>query len=187
MNPWISIWTKTRETIDHIKNSYWVEGQGLLPFYFFGINGAAESEILELIDFDPGFQSNLISVVLILVFGIGSGYIFRFVWLNFIFFFGKIWKGQATKRNIDSVLSLSLIPEGFKFIYISGVIIVNNGNPIGLQINYALTLICFFLSIRILLVGLSRVQRFSYGTALLNIFLPQLILILLIVSIRGLY
>ena len=146
----------------------------------------AESGLSLFFDFDSGIQQKLAGVTFILILGTVMGLFSKLVWINIIFFFGKIWKGEATKRNIDTVLSLSLIPEVFKFIYLTGKVIVSNGSLNDLQISGALTIICLILSLRILLIGLSRVQKFSYGFALLNIFVPQLVLTILYFSIRGL-
>src|SRR5688572_6704586 len=171
MNPWLTIWTKPQETIDQIKDSEWVNGRGLIPYFLFGINSAVESRFTQALYFDSGFAgfAEIIAFIM-LVFSLGVlGAVFiRLVWVNLILFFGKIWKGQASKRNIDTVLSLCLIPEFFRSLYLIVASILKGGLS-DLEISGAFTIVCWLIGFRILLIGLSRVQKFSYGFALLNI------------------
>ena len=185
MRPWTSIWVKTKETIDEFKDSDWVQGQGLLLYFVLGLNGVGESEIPLLIASDPSLQETFLILFVLLLAGLFAGILFRAVWVNLIFYFGKIWKGQATKRNIDTVVALCLIPEIFRLINLTVSFIIH-GNFKNVQISYALTIICLLLSFRILLIGLSRVQKFGYGISVLNVIVPQLVLGTLYYSIRGL-
>jgi len=185
MNPWLNIWTRVTGTIDHLKNSNWVDGPGLIPFAILGINGAADSRLLLIFDYDSGFEEKGIALVVLLAGGAASGLLIRLVWVNLIFRFGKIWKGNGTKRNIATVLSLSLIPQTFGFLNLIESIIVNQGDLRQVRINNVITVICFILSFRILVIGLSRVQRFSYGLGILNLIVPQFIFALLYLVIKG--
>lgn len=121
--------------------------------------------------------------MLVLSFGV-SWLIIPSDMVNLIFYFGKIWKGQATKRNIDTVIALSLIPEILKFVNLTLRFAFQEDFGI-IHINYTLTIICAIISIRILIIGLARVQKFGYGISVLNLFLPQLIIAILYYSIRS--
>lgn len=181
MSPWTSIWIKTEKTIDQFKDSNWVQRGGLLVYFILGINTASETKIPLLID----GASKGIYLLVIIITGLIFGLAFRMIWVNVIFYFGKIWKGQATKKNINTVLALSSIPEIFRLISLF-ISIFTQKDLINVQINYSLTIICLFLSLRILLIGLSRVQKFSYGISLLTIVAAPLTLWVLIHLIREL-
>jgi hypothetical protein len=179
MNPLISIWTQSGQTIDALKNSRWASRQGFIFYIISAINSAAQSRL-------PSFiESKLGTVALIISLALVGGYLYQLICVNVIFYFGKTWNGQATKRNIDTVIALCLIPEAFKFIYLS-VRFVLQQDIRDVQINNLLIIICFFLSVRILLIGLTRVQKFGYGISVVNILLPQLAALILFYSILGL-
>jgi hypothetical protein len=185
MEPWTSIWIKTRETVDYFKDSNWVEGQGLLIYFIFGINMAGESKIPAIIGYDSSIGGKLILLFIILFLGLLAGVFFRAVWVNLTFYFGKIWRGQATKRNVDTVMALCLIPEVFRLINLILSFIVEN-NLENVKINNVLTIICGLLTFKIFVIGLSRVQKFGYGFSILNVLLPQLALLTAYYSIQAL-
>lgn len=108
MNPWVTIWTNTTETIDKFKDSDWVNRAGFLPYFVFGINAASEAEIPRLLGYGAKSEGLVLVVSIMLIVGILAGIILKVLWVNVIFFFGKIWKGQASRRNIDTVVSLCL-------------------------------------------------------------------------------
>lgn len=184
MNPWVTIWTNTTETIDKFKDSDWVNRAGFLPYFIFGINAASEAEIPRLLGYGVKSEGLVPVVSIMLIVGILAGIILKVLWVNVIFFFGKIWKGQASRRNIDTVVSLCLFPEIFKLINLILNILIQDSMEEA-RINNALLIICYIIGFRILIIGLARVQRFSYGIAILNIFTPQLTLGILYYSIRG--
>ncbi|HPH45400.1 MAG TPA: hypothetical protein PKU83_00230 [Chryseolinea sp.] len=166
MNPWLTIWTKTSKTIDYLKDSSWGDSFGIIPFTLFGINSIGVKLMLSF------SGSPVFGMVITIVLGFAIGIIGGFVWTNILFLFGKIWKGQSTRPNIKTVLALALIPEIFRFINLIGSSIVNHEDPTKVTINDGLELICIILGFRIIIIGLSRVQHFSFGFAVLNVFTP---------------
>jgi hypothetical protein len=185
MGPLTTIWIKTEETIDQFKDSNWVRRQGLLFYLIFGINATGETDILLLLGNDSSALGTLLILFTLLFSGLIFGMLFRVIWVNLIFYFGKIWKGQATKRNIDTVIALCLIPEIFRLLSLTTSFIAED-NLEDVKINSVVTIICAFLSLRILIIGLSRVQEFSYGISILSIVVPQIGLWLVYYSIREL-
>jgi hypothetical protein len=170
INPWLSIWVKTEETIDRLKDSNWANRQGLLIYSVVGINSVVDREMPQLLE---SSWSKVTFAIVVIVAGIIFGMLVRIFWINLIFYFGKIWKGQATKRNIDTVLALSFIPEIIRFLNLTLRFFIDD-NLTHIQIHEGLTIICVLVSLSILLIGLSRVQRFTFGICLLNILLPSL-------------
>ena len=185
MNPWITIWTKPSETIDKLKDSNWVNGQGFLPYFIFGINAASESDIPRLFGYESKLEGLIITFITIIILGLLGGIIIKAVWVSIIFYFGKIWKGQASRKNIDTVLALSLIPEIFKLVNLIISYLIHD-NIEDAKVDYAVTIICYLISFRILIIGLTKIQKFTYGISILNLFVPQLIFGVLYYLIRGL-
>ncbi len=179
MNPWLTIWTNTTKTIDSLKDTHWADSFGFVHFILFGINSIGVKLIL---------ISNIsltYGIIFTIIAGSVLGILGSIVWVNIIFLFGKIWKGQATRENIRMVLSLSFMPELFRFINLIGSAIIHRENFNKISINNGLSLICFVLTFRIIIIGLSRVQQFRYGLAVLNIFVPQVLFTVLYLIIKG--
>src|SRR6187402_2583680 len=180
MNPWITIWTKPAKTIDSLTDTHWAGSFGFIPFILFGINSIGVRLILiPNLDLTYG-------IIFTIIAGFVLGILASIIWVNIIFLIGKIWKGQATRENIRLVLSLCLMPEIFRFINFIGSMIANRNNLNNVAINEVLTLVCVILGFRIIVIGLSRIQKYSFGLAILNIFIPQLIISVLYFSIKGL-
>lgn len=91
---------------------------------------------------------------------------------------GKIWNGAATTRQLANVSSLSGIPHILILLY-QLIILALGKDPSIYAINPLFEYALWVFTFRIFLIGLSMVQKFSYGIALLNFvisFLPIVIL-----------
>jgi hypothetical protein len=71
------------------------------------------------------------------------------------------------------------------FIHLAGRFFIYSGEGTPVATDPLLEFICFLISIRILLIGLAKVQKFSYGLALLNVFLPALVASILAYLLRS--
>lgn len=182
MNPYISIWFNTKKTIDEKLKSDWIYDHGLIPYLLYGLNSSIEiySDLLFL------DVNTILIIIIAIAIGFISALFTRAIGLNALFYFGKIWKGKASKREIDTVLSLSFIPNIIVSSYLVIAVIVSRGDAIGLSANNIIVLVAYFFSMRILILGLARVQKFSYGLAILSIFLPQLLLLIIYLVVKGL-
>lgn len=173
MNPYINIWTRTSETIDYL--------------LVHGLN----KKLLNLNFLIAGFTAGLVSIKdanVFKAFGVLGGLIFllvliSFAWLLFKYLFpyiylmiGKIWNGKATYSQMVLVLSLAFIPEILYLFYIL-IMFVISGEIV--EVNYLIRLIGWIFTIRILVIGLAKIQEFKYGLALLNLFFPAFILMIL--------
>ena len=95
--------------------------------------------------------------------------------------FGRIWNGESTKIQMMNVVSISSIPFGF-FLIPQSIHLVLGQSPTIDAINPGLRYLIQIWSFSLIIIGVARVQKFSYGMALLNIllsYLPILILALL--------
>lgn len=107
------------------------------------------------------------------------GLLIQFLFSYIIWLFGKILQGKGDREEIRIVVAYSLLPQTVILIAIVVQLLANLSDPyhagIGL-FNNLTTLILSIVGLRIFAIGLSKVQKFSYGYALLNIFLPGLII-----------
>lgn len=169
MSPWLAIWTSPRKTIDQLKDSNWVNGPGLLVYIVLGINSVSEEDV-------PAFILNIENVFLqnlsLICLGIVWGLVCRLIWVNLTFFVGKSLEGQATKRNVDTVLTLSLTPEFIKFMYLIMACLFSGQSLIDFEPSIMVYIVCAIATFFIAIVGLHRVQRFGYKYVLLNILMP---------------
>jgi hypothetical protein len=173
MNPYISIWTRTSETIDYLLVHGLNKKLLNLNFLIAGLTAA----LLNL------SENNAFAV-----FGVLGGLIFLmfltlFAWLLFKYILsyiylltGKIWNGKANFRQVVLIMSLAFIPE---IIYLTYILILFIVSGEIVEVNYLIRLIGWIFTIRILVIGLAKVQEFKYGLALLNLFLPAIILMVL--------
>lgn len=182
MNPYINIWFKTRKTIDDKIQSNWVHDYGFTPYLIYGLTLAIEtySDLLFL-----KFNTILILIIAIAL-GFVSAIITRAIGVNILFYIGKIWKGKASKSEIDTVLSLSLIPNILVSSYLVLAMALSFGEVMTFKENNIIVLVMYFFGLRILIFGIARVQKFSYGLAVLNIFVPQLIIVFIYLLIKEL-
>jgi hypothetical protein len=180
MNPFVTVWLKPIETIDRIKDSNWVNRAGLLPYLAAGINGVAESPyILERLANQHWFLQIVLSLGLVII----GAVVMRVIYVNLFFFVGKTLEGQATKRDVDTVLSLTMTTEFLKLAYLMIVLILSEGNVDGFESSNVLYFICSVLSLIIAIIGLRHVQKFAYKYVLLNVFMPMVLLAALIFMI----
>ena len=167
MNPFKTIWLKPRRTFEEfVLNN---ESQSLfgIPIIILGIsiglNEYANSNELSLTD--------LLTGILI---GIGMSFLILGLAIpGMILVFGRIWKGQATMRQLANVCSISYIP--FCVIFINQLVLITIGENGALDlVNQGVLLVLWIWSFSLLVVGVAVVQRFSYGLALLNILISDL-------------
>jgi hypothetical protein len=188
MNPYFSIWFNTQKTIEEKLKSNWIDNYGAIPYLLFGINGSlirgSDLQFIEHLLFLE--LSPVIHFFILIAFGVASGLMTRVVGVYTLYFFGKIWKGHASKTEIDTVLSLSLIPEILISLYLITIMIIQGDLQI-VKENNILTLVVYIFCLRILVFGLSRVQQYSFGLSLLNIWLPYILVILLYLVLYGGY
>ena len=129
-------------------------------------------------------------------FGAGGGLVFliiqvllfwlvlRYVVPSLYLLIGRIWAGKATLPQMIMVMSLALIPE---VIYLMYTLLMLAASGEVVEVNYLVRLVGWVFTIRILVIGFSRIQGFSYVFALMNLFLPGIILVVLGILLGGLF
>ena len=182
MNPYISIWTNPRPTIDYIISRRWSVGAQFFPFALTGINGIATGDYLALLPID----NFLTSMIFIVVLGAFIGALGSLIWTRIVFLSGQTLKGKASVRSIEKVFALAFIPEILITIHWVSMAILNKDHTIQPNLNSPLYFIANILSWRILVIGLARTHKFSHGTAIVSIFLPYLTLVAIVATIKGL-
>ncbi|AMM50448.1 hypothetical protein TH61_03575 [Rufibacter sp. DG15C] len=170
MNPYTKIWTKTSATIDFLLE-----------------NGLSTS-LLNLNFLIAGLTASLLSVgedKVFATFGVAGGLVFLLfqtvlIWLALKFLLpymylliGKMWNGKATFHQMALIVSLAFIPE---VIYLTYVLVLFAVSGEIIEVNYLIRLIGWVFTIRILVIGIAKVQGFNYVFALMNLFLPAIIL-----------
>jgi hypothetical protein len=112
ISPWLTVWTRPAETASRLKDTDWVWGGGLVPYVIMGVVGTLEASPYPTIIVDTS-DTPLSVLILLVPFSLSliAALVARMMWVNFIYYTGKIWNGTATKRGIDTVLSLSLMPQ----------------------------------------------------------------------------
>jgi len=175
MNPYRTIWLNPKRTFeDFVVNN---EDQSLfvMPFIILGIGFGLDMST----DTSAIISERLANLFLNLLLGIGASFfVMALVIPGMIKLFGKIWKGPATMRQLVNVCSLAYIP--FSLIVIHQIILTIAGGTGGMDdVNQGISYILWLWSFGLLIIGVAKVQRFSYGMALLNILISDLPFILI--------
>jgi hypothetical protein len=173
MKPWITIWYKTSETFDYLIETKKFDIKYNWIFYGIALIVGIPKAL------DPDY-SEILSPIFALIIGIAGtlfgGLLIQYLWVFVFWIFGKILQGKATNEEIRIVFAYSILPFFFKLVLMILDLLKLFGDTseiknIGLYNNFT-NGILFLLFLRLFIIGLSKVQKFSYLYALLNILIP---------------
>lgn len=184
-NPYLSIWSRPKETFRSFFKEKSSKSIYKPPFIVLGISLALNTgqDIFQVLESDSSLTTKML--VYLFLIPITTGLVFLFLGLIqpwIIKLVGNIWNGKATRKEIANVNALSYIPTCLIVIYQLVLLIIGqepSSDNINIIFHYAIGLI----TISLFIIGLSFVQKFTYGIAVLNFFLsilPFIILRLLI-------
>ena len=171
MNPYTSIWFKPKQTFQHFFESDERAPLYFLPILVIGISMTLDiaPEIGALYAEDYPFWIYLLALPI----GIGVSYlVIGLVFPGLTRAFGKIWGGKATLRQMTNVYSLAFIP--FLIIVVNQLALLITGQePTMENINAGVDAILRLWTLALLVFGVSQIQKFSYGIALLNVLITH--------------
>lgn len=172
-NPYLTIWTKPKETFE----TFFSEREGNPTYGFpFVVNGISlglfnGANTVAIFNINPTLYDKFIAYTFSIAVSIGLVYLFLgLIQPWFVQVIGQLWKGQASRNKIANVNSLSIIPYCLVLLY-QLILLIQWQEPL---INEGIHYLIWLLSFRILVMGVAMVQKFSYGLALLNILLSLL-------------
>ena len=169
-----SIWTKPGETFDYL-NKQDNRKTGFTLDILFVLGSLAATAPFIVHDFIVVGDFNIyLTAILILVSALAGGLITKFISSFLIWTFAKLLQGEASIRQIRTVVAYTLVPQLINIVIFFVLIIVadiNNNATIATYHNPLTQIVIWFFSVRIMIIGLSRYNKFTYGTALINIFL----------------
>ena len=183
MDPYRTIWFTPKRTFEDFFELEQKKPVYFLPFLIMGVTFAISqaSEIGNLF----GDISLLWTASIMIPIGVGVIYlIFGLILPSLIKLFGSIWKGNTTFRQMTNVYSISIIPYGIFLIYQVGLFATGK-EPVLDNVNAGVDYILRLWTFGLLIIGVARVQRFSYGFALLNLLLTYLPFLLIGLLIRS--
>ena len=172
MRPFFSIWTKPTETLGYLDERRLAGKENHLEFLIVLITYS-----LYLARFEeyskPISGSALAGFIVSFTIAPLLGLIcFKYIYPYFIWKIGKIFNGKATFDEIQMVIIYSFLPvliiPVFAFIFIIPASLVGNIDQI-LHPPYIIAFVGWIFSIRILIYGLSRFNKYIYGYAVLNV------------------
>jgi len=172
MNPYLNIWFKIKPTLNSIisgKQKFYWGIPYLLTSMTLSIDMSAQISEINLLTNSLGICITICFSFILLAYFIPATY----------YIMGKLWKGQASFKQLQIAFSLSLIPvflilivQLFHLIFHQEFLSINS-------VQYFVLFTSWLFYARTLIISISKVQNFSYGIALLNIFLPYIILLIL--------
>ncbi|MEQ8714975.1 MAG: hypothetical protein RIC80_18290 [Cyclobacteriaceae bacterium] len=178
---------KPRATIEEFFNGKRGDSIFLPPIFVLGLSVALESgqDINSMVAIDSSPIDVALSYIISLLLSLALTFLFVVLvhpWLTKTI--GRLWNGKATSPQIANVFSLALIPH-FLILAYQILAILAQIDPSQSYMNAGVDFILYLVSLRILLIGISVIQEFSYGFALLNLLmtaLPYLLVSLIINS-----
>ena len=169
MNPIFSIWINPRQTFQFLEQRNEAKNNTSINILFFLTAGATH-----VADINKPISGNfyidlMISLVLSGLIGL---FLWKFVLSYIVLGVGKIFKGKATKNEINLTLAFSFVPNlvhlVIALIMIIPAIIFKNDQLIIYQ--HPITIIVLWIvAARILLYGLAYFNKYTYGYALLTV------------------
>lgn len=183
MDPYRTIWFAPKRTFDNFFREEMKQPVYFLPFLIMGVSFAINltSETGSLI----GDGSQIWTSAIMIPIGIGVAYLsFALILPSLTKLFGVIWKGTASMRQMTNVYAIAVIPHCIVLIY--QVILFTSGKePSFDSVNAGVDFILRLWTFSLLIIGVARIQGFSYSLAALNViltYLPFLIIGLLMSS-----
>ncbi len=177
MNPYQTIWLNPKKTFTNFVVNNESQSLYAVPIIIMGLSFGLDltPKISGL--FDDEFMWWILFITI--PGGIGISFlILGLILPGLVKFVGQIWNGESTMRQIVNVYSISSIPYGLILIY-QLLLLTNDQDPLFERVNAGLSYIIWLWSFGLLIIGISKIQRFSYGMALLNILLSYLPILIL--------
>lgn len=183
MNPYKSIWLNPKNTFEELAQLGDKQPLIIFPIIVFGISLGLDSA--QDVGSTLGNDQKAIGVILSIVLSIAIGYIILgFILPGMIKLVGKLWNGAATLTQLTNVLAISLIPYTL-ILFHQVLMFVFGVNPNLEEIYGGLIYVIWFWFFSLSIIGVSKVQSFSYGFALLNILVSQIPIILIRLILRN--
>ena len=184
MNVYRTIWLQPKKTLEKTVAQKPLQPLFITPIIIIGLSVALD--LYPEINSFSGYEDDNYWVLLFVVpIGIGSAFLLiGYLMPSLIKLFGRIWKGKATLRQLANVCSLSFIPSGLVLIH--QIVHFSIGIDPNLDhVNEGIQFVLQLWSLGLMIIGVAIVQKFSYGMALLNIFLGLFLPLLIVASLRG--
>lgn len=98
---------------------------------------------------------------------------------------GKVMGGKANLNKMITVISISTIPNLIVFFYELIYLLLSKNNTLQFIPPFIISFLVWIISIRILIVGISKAQKFTYGKALLSLFVVVISMQILYLFFKG--
>lgn len=174
MKPALSIWTKPLETFDFLSQRGDTKNRGKINVIFF--LSSMTAGFSNAYGFYQLIGNHYVALIIGLIFsGLIGLLIYNTLFTYTIWIFSKLLQGKASINQIRLTIAYALIPNILQLIFglikIIPATITNDYQLIAAQ-NPIMTFVIWLFYIRILVYGLAFFNKYTYGYALLTIFLP---------------
>ena len=172
-NPYFSIWFKTTATIDKV----------LAKEVNFKFSIPIALAVLSTFVKDWDKDSNILDSLMTIMIGTAMGYFITGHFLPWLMIkTGKIWNGKSNIRHLQLVFGLAHIPF-LLILVLQSITLPAEDIRSSEEVSVVVQFLAWIFFVRILIIGISRVQGFTYGQAIVNMavsVLPFLLLKLII-------
>ena len=174
MKTLITIWTKPGDTFDYL-NKMEKDKLGLTLDILFVLSSLSIMAPIIVHDFLKAETFNVyITAIVILISGVVGALFFKFIYAFITWAFAKLLQGEATIKQIRIIIAYTLVPQLIDlviFLALTIIAFVNNDAEIATSQNPLTQIVIWFFEIRIMIIGLSRYNKYTYGSALINVIL----------------
>jgi hypothetical protein len=169
-----TIWTKPGETFDYL-NKQDKDKTGLTLDILFVLGSlSVTATLMAQAYLNAGNFNIYLTIITVLLLSLAGGITTKFIFSFILWGIAKLLQGEASTRQVRTIVAYTLVPQLINLVIFIVLIIIadiNNDATIVTYQNPLTQIIIWFFSVRIMIIGLSRYNKFTYGTALINILL----------------
>lgn len=179
MRPIFSIWIKPLKTFEFLKNKDETKNDSMIAILFFLASMTAGFSSIPAINKLFGGVYYFVIIISLIAIGFFGLFLWHYVMSFIIWSTSKLFQGKATLYEIRMAIAFSLVPNLVNLmiglVMFIPAIILDNSTLISYQHPITVFVLWVF-TLRILIIGLAYFNKYSYGYALLTIFIPAAII-----------
>ncbi len=169
-----TIWTKPGKTFDYL-NKADNKTTGLILDILFVLYSLAITVPFMAQEYIKAGNFNIyLTIIVALLFTLAGALISKFIFSFFLWVFAKLLQGEASIKQTRIVAAYTLVPQLINLailIVLIVIAVINNDTEMIIYQNPFTQIVIWFFSVRIMIIGLSRYNKYTYGSAIINILL----------------
>jgi hypothetical protein len=169
-----TIWTKPGETFDYLNKLNKDKTDLTLDILFVLYSLSVTVPFIAQVYHKAGDFNIYLTIIVVLLLTLVVALIIKFIFSFILWSFAKLLQGEASIKQTRIVAAYTLVPQLINLailIVLIVIAVINNDTAIITYQNPLTQIVIWFFSARIMIIGLSRYNKYTYGSAIINILL----------------